>query len=121
MACKSCKQKDELIQEKQSEINPAVKKVRDYILKFLLFCLMAPLLTIIIIPISLVVLFRVTVLSKSINLLPVVKALGERIFKEKEDEEEDDGFENDEDYDNESAEDYEPINEHEIIVVNNVK
>jgi hypothetical protein len=66
-----------------------------------------------------VVLFRVTVLSKSINLLPVVKALGERIFKEKDEEEdeEDDGFENDEDYDDELAADYEPINKHEIIVV----
>jgi hypothetical protein len=111
MGCKSCKKRDEIIFNENN-----IKKsnnIKDYILKFLLFLIFAILITPFIIPIVLVVLFRIVVLSKTINLLPVVKAIGEKIFKEKEDEE--DEFETDEDYDNESDDDYEPINKHEII------
>lgn len=125
MACKNCKKTKEDIASEV--VNPQtnstkLKTIRDYFLKFLLFLLFAALLTPFIIPIVLVVLFRVTVLSKTINLLPVVKHLGERIFKDKDEEEEDgDVLEDDEAYDNEDADDYELENPHELIVVNNVK
>lgn len=125
MACKSCKKTKEEIASEVVNAKPAsttFKKIRDYFYKFLIFLLLAAILTPFIIPIVLVMMFRVTVLSKTINLLPVVKHIGERIFKEKDDEEEDeDLLEDDEAYDEENADDYEPINPHEIIIINNAK
>jgi hypothetical protein len=62
--------------------------------------------------------FKVIVLDKNINLFPVVKYLGEKIFKEEEEDREE--FDDDESLDEEYNEEYEPINPHEIIDINNV-
>lgn len=122
MACKSCKKTQEEIASEvvSSTYNNEGKKIKDYVLNFLLFLILAAILVPFIIPITLVVMFRIIVLDKSINLLPVVKYLGQKIFSDKEDKEEDE-FEDDEALDEEEADEYEPLNSHEIIDFNDVK
>lgn len=122
MACKSCKKtKEEIASEVVSATyKPEGKKISQYIANFFLFLVLAVLLTPFIIPITLVVMFKIVVLDKNINLLPVVKYLGEKIFKEKDEEDDEDEFEDDEALDEEYNEEYEPINPHEIIDIKNV-
>jgi hypothetical protein len=122
MACKSCKKTQEEIASEvvSSTYKIEGKKIKDYVLNFFLFLVLATLLVPFIIPITLVVMFRIIVLDKSINLLPVVKYLGQKIFSDKEDNEEDE-FEDDEALDIEEDDDYEPLNSHEIIDFNDVK
>ena len=124
MACKSCKKTNEEIVDDvviAATTKTHNKIIRNYIYNFLIFLILATLITPFIIPIVLIVMFRIIVLSKSINLLPVVKYIGQKIFKDTDEDEEDNEFENDEDLDEEDDEEYEPINSDEIIVVNNVK
>lgn len=118
MGCISCKKKKEGITEKivkdiGIQPNTKLKKIKDHIIKFLVFLLLVIVLTPLIIPILIFVLFRMVVLSKDLNVLPLVYYLAKKIFKEN-DEEEDE-----EDYDDDLNEaDYELENPHEIVEIN---
>lgn len=115
MACTTCKKTRADIAEDilvKDENKTTFKNIRDYILKFLLFIVMAIVLTPLLIPIFIVVLFKMVVLSKELNLLPIVLYLGKKIFKEK--GEEDDEPEDDENYDDLNEDEYELVDEDEI-------
>lgn len=84
-------------------------RVFNLTLRVILFTLLSVVISLVIIPISLVVLFRIVVLSKHINLIPLIKYLGNKLLTEKEEIEEDE---------DEEDEDYELDNPNEIIVLN---
>ncbi len=118
MSCTTCKKKnvdiDKIInsggQKKTS------KSIKDYTLKFLLFLVLMIVVTPLMIPIFIVVLFRMVVLSKELNLLPIVLYLGKKIFKD-EDDDDDDDDEDEEVEDGLNEDDYELVDENEIIVL----
>lgn len=115
MAC--CKDKKERLKEiVETETLPEksfLGKTRDYAIKSVLFLVLSVVVVPILIPISIVVLFRMVVLSKNINLLPLVTYIATKLFT-KDDEDEDD----DEDDDDIDEDDYELENPEEIIVLN---
>ena len=114
MSCTTCKKTRADIEH--DVINKTkTRNVKDYFLKSLLFLFLAIIITPFIIPIFIVVLFRMVILSKELNLLPVVLYLGRKIFKEEEDDDEED---DDEVYDNLSEEEYELLDKNEIIEFN---
>jgi len=119
MACTTCKKtKADIAEDVINKVEAKNgKSVRDYILKFLLFLIMAIVMTPILIPIFIIVLFNMVVLSKELNLLPIVSYIGKKIFKDKDDEDDDDEYDNlsEDEYDNLSEDEYELIDKDEII------
>lgn len=104
--CGTCKKKtniSDVIEETNESIGSPIRSIGNYFLKFILFLLLGSILAIIIIPLSLIVLFRVVVLSRGINLLPVVLAIGQKIFKKDEEIEEEDDELNEDDYELEDS------------------
>ena len=114
MGCSTCKKKKININTPKTVIgsdNTTLKNIKDYIIKSLIFLFMLIILTPFIIPIFIIVLFQVVILSKGVNLLPLVFYIGNRIFKGKDYTDEDDDEDDDED------EEYELVNQDEIIEI----
>jgi len=118
MACTTCKKtkadiaEDILIKEFKDKKGP--KKIRDYFFKTILFLILAIIMTPILIPIFIIVLFKMVVLSKELNLLPIVSYIGRKIFRSESDEDWGDD-EDSEEYDNLDENDYELLDENQII------
>lgn len=112
MSC--CKGNKDKLAEAVVKPNNA-RSIKDYIFKFIIFLFLGAIISVVIIPVVLVILFRLVVLSKEINILPFVYYIAKKLFKENEEDDEDD----DDEDDDEEYEDYELTNEDEIIIINN--
>jgi TM2 domain-containing membrane protein YozV len=128
MACTSCKKTNEELYEESvnnhSETKKTHKKILNYILKFGIFLLLSMIIVPIIIPVTIYVLYITIVSKESINLIPLLVYLGNKLYgtedKEPEDEDDDDNeeeFENDEDYDKLSESEYELISPNDITII----
>jgi len=127
MACNSCKKTKADIAEEiinsDNKKKSVLQTIKDYTIRSLIFLFMLAILTPLIIPIFIVVLFQVVIMSKGVNLLPLAYYIGNKLFKDKDDEDEDDDDndydedEDDKDYDNLSLDEYELANPHEIIEI----
>lgn len=101
MSCNTCKSKSK--DPKQLELKPTGSK--NYIVKFIVFVIAAAILTPFIIPIFLVVLFKVLVLGHGVDITPLLRYLGKKIFHEEEEPEDDDEEFNEDDYELENPND----------------
>lgn len=124
MACNSCKkQKDNEkiynnIQKKVTDNNkPLIKKVLDVFARIILFSLLLILITPLFIIGYVVVLFKMVILSKGPDILPVMYFIATKILKLHKDDEEDE--EDEEDFDEElfTEDEYELENPDDIIVL----
>lgn len=88
MACNSCKKNTEDTIQK-------VSIPKNILVRVFIFLLTSVILVPLIIPILLITLFRVIILSKNVDVLPLAYFLGKKIFPDEE-EEEDDEEEDDE-------------------------
>lgn len=125
MACNSCKkQKDNEkiynnIQKKVTDNNkPLIKKVLDIFARITLFSVLLVLITPLFIIGYLIVLFKIVILSKGPDILPVMYFIATKILKlhkDEDDEEEDE----EEDFDEElfTEDEYELENPDDIIVL----
>lgn len=105
MSCNTCKSKNEKL-GKAVETKPNVG-AKYLLVKIVLFLVATILLTPFIIPILIIVLFRVIVLGHGVDITPLLKHLGQKIFKK------DDDVENEEvDL---TEDEYELENPHDII------
>jgi hypothetical protein len=120
MACKSCKEKNngvtakDLLPETNNDKKTIVTRVFEYIVKFFLFLILFVALVPFIIPILAVLLYNTVVMSKSVDLMPLLKFLTQKMFKRV--------FEEEEEYDDEEDEElgpdeYELENPHDIIEI----
>lgn len=101
MSCNTCKSK------KEKNLNPETETVgNNYLGKVIVFLLSGVILTPFIIPIFLVVLFKVIVLGHGVDITPLLKYLGRKIFKKDEEESETENEElNEDDYELENPND----------------
>jgi hypothetical protein len=111
MACSSCKKNGKLPELKVEGPQTSWGKFKYFTIKFLIFLVSATFISIIIIPVMIVVLFREIVLSKNINLYPLLVYIGKKIFPKEEEPEEIDEDDFDED-------DYELEDKYEVVRLN---
>lgn len=119
MACGTCKNKkgtivEELTVPDNSSKKISLKKIINTLLKVLYFLILLVVLTPIVLIAFFVVLFRYTVINKDLNIVPILKYIGEKLMKDEDDEDD-----NDEEYDenNPDEELYELENPNDIIVL----
>jgi hypothetical protein len=110
MGCKKCKEKKVLTNVNQEEIDNASvgEKVLIVVVKFLLFCIVAPILTVIIIPFSLYMLFNVLFLEGNVDITSGLVSVGKMLTgksEEEDDEDEEEDDINDEEYNESGIED----------------
>ncbi len=110
MACASCKKKriekplEYIVDDKNSSL-PI--KIRNIFLKIVVFLVLCVIVLPLIIPATLVVLFRLVMTKEGINLVPLLLFIGNKFFPDEEEEEEDD----------EEGDEYELEDEDEITVI----
>jgi hypothetical protein len=122
MGCNTCKGKvkptfEETLKEYKEEKKSSGFKVIEYTSKFIVFLFVSTILTPIIIPVLIIVLFKTLVLSHNVDIMPLLLHIGKKIFKEK-----DDGYDEDdeeEDVDEFDQDEYEELNKNDIVVLNN--
>lgn len=125
MACTSCKEKrgvsiDDILINTSKDKKSVLKSIKEYTIKTIVFLLLFVLIAPFIIPIFAVALFNTTILSKKVDIMPLLIYVGKKIFKkDSQDEDDDDDEEDDEEeWDEDEDEDiYELENPHEIIVL----
>ena len=125
MACTSCKEKrgvsiDDILINTSKDKKSVLKSIKEYTIKTIVFLLLFVLIAPFIIPIFAVALFNTTILSKKVDIMPLLIYVGKKIFKkDNQDEDDDDDEEDDEEeWDEDEDEDiYELENPHEIIVL----
>lgn len=105
MACQTCKSKSDVNKTQ----NIPVSTSNNYILKFLVFLIASVILIPFIIPILLVVLFRVIVLAKNVDISPLLMHMGRKIFPKDQDEAEE--------YDELDQDEYELEDPNDIIII----
>jgi hypothetical protein len=112
MSCNSCKKKSsyEDIISKIDEPLTSSQKIKLYTVKFFIFLLLSIILTPLIIPILVVILFKVIVLSEGVDISPLLLYIGRKIFPKEEELEEpiDEEFNED---------DYELVNKYDIVKI----
>ena len=124
MGCKSCKQKNngvtvkDLLPKENNENKTILTRIFEYLTKFVLFLILLAIFTPFIIPILAVALYYTVVMSKAIDLMPLLKFLSKKIFRKVLDDEKDEDDEDDE-YGGEdfNPEDYELDNPYDIVDV----
>ena len=86
MACKSCKEKrgvsiDDILINTNNEKKSLLKTIKEYTIKTIVFLLLFVLISPFIIPIFAVALFNTTILSKNVDIMPLLTYIGKKIFK----------------------------------------
>ncbi len=84
MACSSCKNKTSQYEDlklKPEEESKPINNFKYYFAKIIIFLFMCVVLIPFIIPILVIVLFKVVVLSKGVDISPLLKYIGGKIFK----------------------------------------
>jgi positive regulator of sigma E activity len=126
MACNSCKKNkngEKVFNDIKNNVNqpnrPIGKKILDFSTRILLFITFLIFLTPLFIIGYLVALFKLTLLSKELNLVPVLYYIGTKFLKLDKDEDDDD--EDDEDDFNEDEYEYMLENVDDIIEINKNK
>ena len=113
MACNTCKKSktNEKVEQKNvdSKINLYVK-IRDYTIKIFAFLLLSAIFIPLVIPATIYALFVTVFTDKGINLAPLGLYIGKKLFRE--DEEDDD--EDEDDLDDEEYDDLLDENEYEL-------
>ena len=127
MACSSCKKRTnnekifKKIEKKVTDKNkPLYKKILDVFVRVVLFFILLTLLTPLFIIGYLVVLFKMVILSKGPNIVPVMYFIATKILRlHKEEDDDDDEDEEDDDFDEElfNEDEYELENSEDIIVL----
>jgi positive regulator of sigma E activity len=129
MACTSCKKNKDgkkIFNNIKNNVNepnrPIGKKILDFSVRILLFITFLVFITPLFIIGYLVALFKLTILSKELNLVPVLYYIGTKILKldKDEDDDEDDEEDDEEDF-NEDEYEYELENPDDIIEINQNK
>lgn len=125
MACNSCKKTttyekivDDYQKDKDAPKKSLLIKIRDYTIKIFAFILGSIIFVPLVIPLTFYVLYITIFTKKGINVVPLGLYIGKKLFRDKEEEDdEDDDFE-DEDYDDLLDEDeYELEDSDEITVI----
>lgn len=94
--------------------------ILEYLNRIIIFLFISIIIVPFIIPIFLYVLFKSIVLSKQINMMPLLLYVGRQLLKVDEDFDEEDEY--DDEYDDEmDFEEYVNLNKDDITVINNVK
>lgn len=101
MSCTTCKSKS----KESNQIPETVSNNKNYVVKFIVFLIASVILIPVIIPILIVALFKVIVLGHSVDITPLLRYLGRKIFPKDEEEEEDDEDLNEDDYELENPHD----------------
>jgi hypothetical protein len=125
MGCKSCKEKNngltakDLLPDTSDDKKTILTRITEYSVKFILFLILFTLLAPFIIPILAVALYYTVVMSKAVDIMPLLKFLTKKMFKkafdnQKEEEEEDDEDEYDDDL---TPYEYELENPHDIVEI----
>lgn len=125
MGCKSCKEKNngvtakDLLPEKSNGKKNILVIVTEYIVKFFLFLILFALLAPFIIPILAVALYYTVVMAKSVDVMPLLKFLTRKMFKNAFDNEKDEDDEDDDEEEDEhlGPDEYELENPHDIIEI----
>jgi len=104
MSCTSCKKQTSKAPQSTSQTTG-----NNYVGKVLVFLIAAIIITPFIIPILWWVLFRVLVLGKGVDIAPLLRHIGKRIFKEEE--------EPDTDNEDLTEDEYELENPHDVVVI----
>ena len=118
MACNTCKKKNLVTQNEVLTTNKSLgKKIRDGFFNFLLFLVLTAIVVPLIIPVSVVALFNLIMLEKTINIYPMMLYIGQRFVKKYGEEEEEEDEEDDDDYDNLDEEEYELENPNDVFVL----
>jgi len=131
MACTSCKKRKDgektfnNIKNNVNEPNrPIGKKILDFSVRILLFLTFLIFITPLFIIGYLIALFKLTILSKELNLVPVLYYIGTKLLKldkDEDDDDDDDEDDIDEDDFNEDEYEYELENPDDIIEINKNK
>lgn len=109
MSCNTCKSKSK--ESNKIPISDTTGR-KNYFVKFIIFLLASAILIPFIIPILIVVLFRVIVLSHGVDITPLLKHIGKKIFTNKEDPDDDDEELDEEEYELENPDDVIVIKKH---------
>lgn len=109
MACNTCKQSNPTFVVTSDEKVSNLKNIKHYFFKFLVFLLVSAILIPFIIPILLYTLFITIVLSKGVDIMPLLLHLGKKIFPDEKEEDEEEEINDDE---------YELENVHDVVVLN---
>jgi hypothetical protein len=124
MGCKSCKEKNngvtakDLLPETSNDKKTILTRVTEYTLKFVLFLISFTLLAPFIIPILAVALYYTIVMSKAVDIMPLLKFLTKKMFKRVFDnEKEEDDEDEDEDDEDLTPYEYELENPHDIVEI----
>lgn len=120
MACGTCKDKrgtivEELTIPDKSNKKITLKKSFNFLFKTIYFLILVVLLTPIVLIAFFIVLFRYTVMNKDLNIVPILRYIGQKIIKN-DDEDDDDEYE-EYDENNPDEELYELENPNDIIVL----
>ena len=130
MACTSCKKNKDgkkVFNDIKNNVNepnrPIGKKILDFSVRILLFLTFLIFITPLFIIGYLIALFKLTILSKELNLVPVLYYIGTKLLKLDKDEDNDDDNDDEEDiYEEDFNEDeYELENPDDIIEINKNK
>jgi hypothetical protein len=128
MACNSCKKnknREKVFNDIKNNVNepnrPIGKKILDFSARILLFVTFLIFLTPLFIIGYLIALFKLTILSKELNLVPVLYYIGTKFLKLDKDEDDDDDDENEDDDFNEDEYEYMLENVDDIIEINKNK
>ena len=130
MACNSCKKRkdgEKVFNNIKNNINkpnrPIGKKILDFSVRILLFFAFLIFITPLFIIGYLIALFKLTILSKELNLVPVLYYIGTKLLKLDKDDDDDDDDDDEEDiYEEDFNEDeYELENPDDIIEINKNK
>jgi hypothetical protein len=119
MGCKTCKGKtkpsfDETLDKNNKEKKSIIVKIIEYTSKTIVFLIIACILIPFIIPILIYVLFITIVLSKGVDIMPLLVHVGKKIFRDDYDEDDEEEEEDDDEFDQEA---YEELNKHDIVVL----
>lgn len=121
MACNTCKKSKatdkigkQKVENKQTPNNIWLK-IRDNTIKFFVFIFLSAIFIPLVIPATLYTLFVTVFTNKGINIVPLGLYIGKRLFREEEDEDDDEL--DDEDYDELLDEDEFELDENEITVI----
>ena len=122
MACGTCKDKkgtivEELTIPDNSGKKISLKKIINTLLKVLYFLILLVVLTPIVLIAFFVVLFRYTVINKDLNIVPLLKYIGQKLMKNEDDEDEDEEEDEEHNENNSNEELYELENPNDIIVL----
>jgi hypothetical protein len=130
MACTSCKKNKDskkVFNDIKNNVNepnrPVGKKILDFSVRILLFFTFLIFITPLFIIGYLIALFKLTILSKELNLVPVLYFIGTKLLKLDKDEDDDDDDEDDIDEDDFNEDEYEYVleNADDIIEINKNK